>query len=283
MNILVCFKVAEKLDAVNDREWSRCLDYTDHPAFLEYELGMYDEAALETGLQLRDCALSFNIPVSLTAFSIGNEVPDVLVRHLFGVKFDRVIIEKAEQDLRFRPGYAADLICGLVKETAPYDVIVMGQQAAPGDNGRTHICVSESMGIPCILHVKEVSLEEDGMLVVSDADEGTLTRKVRGPIVLAVGDAGHSYLRSATLRERMAAAKKSAEERTAAANLGSTEYETFSGLYRERAGRDCRWIEGNTVREKIDSLYRNFCREMIKEEKAEYDQNGDDRSRLYEE
>ena len=265
MNVLACFKISESLDEVTDNEWNHCLDNTEIPVFMENALGTYDEAALETALQIRDQASEKNIPVELTAFTFGSELPDVMTSRLFGIKYDRIVHMLSDEDIRFKPDAAACAIERFIKESGGYDIVLMGQQASPGDNASTHIMTASRLSLPCVLNVVDVRLETDGLNVTSIVDGGILEQKLKTPVILGVGDARHPYLRVATLRERMAASKKKADIRDTYENLCDIRgAEINAGLYREIKTRSCKMIEGDSVKEKIRTLYEQVIKNAVK-------------------
>ena len=264
MNILTCFKISECLDAVTDNEWNHCLDDTDIPCFLESAPGIYDEAALESALQIKDQAEEAGIPANLTAFTLGQELPDTLSSRLFGVRYDRVVHMKYDLDIRFRPDTVSDIIARFIEENKGYDIVLMGQQSSPGENARTHILTAHKLGVPCVLNVVDIGVGNGYVSVRSIADGGFLEQKVKTPVILGIGDAVHPYLRVATLRERLAASKKKAEIYGA--------YETdksgpspMSGMYREVRTRKCEWVEGDSAKEKMQALYDQVIRRIEEE------------------
>lgn len=264
MDILTCFKISECLDEVTDNEWNHCLDDTDIPCFLESAPGIYDEAALETALQIKDQAEEKGIPADLTAFTLGQELPDTLSSRLFGVRYDRIVHMTSELDIRFRPDIVSDIIVRFIEENKGYDIVLMGQQSSPGENARTHIMTAYKLGVPCVLNVVDIGVGNGYISVRSIADGGFLEQKVKTPVILGIGDAAHPYLRVATLRERLAASKKKAEIYGTYESYKSIP-ESMIGLYRDVRVRRCEWIEGDSAKEKMQTLYDGVIRRIEEE------------------
>lgn len=265
MRILVCFKISENLDDVTDKEWNQCLDNEEAPKFLENIIGIYDEAALETALVIKD--IVNDKEVELTALTIGGELPDVIARQLFGVGFDKVVHIITDEDIRFCPDMIANVISEYIKKNGPYDVILMGQQSSPGENSCTHIITAYNLDLPCIINVEDVSVCKKLLNVRSHVVGGSVVQQVYAPVVLGIGEALHPYLRVATLRERMAASKKQTESRMIDEYLtGEKENKKKIKLYREKRERKCTWIDGETIEEKMNYLYENVIRKVKMEE-----------------
>ena len=271
LRLLVCFKMTYDLDDVTAEEWNQCLQSGQNPVFMKKALGAYDESALELALRLADGAREQGEDTELSALTIDDELPELTAKNLFAVGYSRVVAVLCVEDLRFRPDLTAALICGYVRHAGDgFDFILTGQQANVGDNGQTHLLTAEALGLPCVLNVSNAFYEDGGLRVSSPVDEGVLEQTLTGRAVLGVGNALHPYLRVATLRERMNASKKSVLEISPELHL-STGAERrkprveFRGLVREKAQRDCRFIEGGSAGEKARLLYEACIKAHVEE------------------
>ena len=149
-----------------------------------------------------------------------------------------------------------------------FGLILTGQQANVGDNGQTHLLMAEKLGLPCVLNVIDASCLEEGVRVVSLADEGILEQTITPPAVLAVANAAHPYLRVATLRERMAASRKSVlvipGDDLVPPNARRPSKVVYRGLTLKKLRRECRFIQGGSPEEKARLLYDSCLDEVLK-------------------
>jgi electron transfer flavoprotein alpha/beta subunit len=274
--LLACFKSAWNLDDVTAEEWG-FLERGQFPSFMKKTLGAYDESALELAFRLADGERALGREAELTAVTVGEDMEEHIAKNLFAIGYAHAVHVACSEDLRFRPDLVADMLCGFVnriqKEGAfegkcVFDLILTGQQANVGDNGQTHLLMAEKLGLPCVLNVIDASCLEEGVRVVSLADEGILEQTITPPVVLAVANAAHPYLRVATLRERMAASRKSVlvipGDDLVPPNARRPSKVVHTGLTLKKLRRECRFIQGGSPEEKARLLYDSCLEEVLK-------------------
>jgi len=111
----------------------------------------------------------------------------------------------ADAGADFAPGIVASIIASYARRIARSDLVVLGWRSGPGDSGTVPFRVAETLGWPCLTQVTEIEPLSDGRLrVACVADDGPLRLTLRGPCVLAVGNAVVSHLRVPTLKDRLA-------------------------------------------------------------------------------
>jgi len=148
----------------------------------------------------------------------------------------------------------------------------MGRQSGVGDNAKTPLLTAELLRWPCITQVTAVKKESAGNYLVSAmADEGIVTRIIKPPCVLAVGNAPSSTLRVPTLRaikeqsaiavKTYAAAELISTSPPLPANQG-TELLTLEVVNRRRGGLI---IEGADATEKAQILYQSYLKGWLAE------------------
>lgn len=263
MHILVCFKITPDLDQLPPGGWE--VDraaLTVETGFLKTMISPYDESALELALKLAGSAPG---PVKLTALTVGDRSADRYLKTLYALKFHRAVRLETGADLRFAPESVATAVVTFVRRN-PHDLIIMGRQSGVGDNAATPLLTAEMLGWPCINHVTEVSSGgEDLLKVRALADDGYLSYSARPPLVAAVGNAPHAYLRVPTLKERLEAREKTVEVFDAALPAEGKAGCILTGLTvidRRRAGLK---IEGATPQEKARTLYELYLKERLAE------------------
>jgi electron transfer flavoprotein alpha subunit/electron transfer flavoprotein alpha/beta subunit len=108
-------------------------------------------------------------------------------------------------DLDFAPAVVAALIARYARDVDHSDLVVLGCRSGPGDGGTVPFRVAEELGWPCLSQVTELEALADGRLrATCAADDGLARLTLRGPCVLAIGNAVVSSLRVPTLKRRLA-------------------------------------------------------------------------------
>lgn len=264
MRVLVCFKVVPDLDQIPPGRWEIDSALRVETGFVKTMLNPYDESALEMALRLAEGA---PCPVKLTALTVGGREVESYLKTLYALKFDRAVRLESDADLRFSPEGVAAAICAFVRHN-PQDLIIMGRQSGVGDNAATPLIAAEMLGWPCISQVTEIKLHGEGWLEVgSTVDDGFLRQAARLPLVAAVGNAPHAYLRVPTLKDRLACRDKPVEVLEAAIAAGEKKAAgcSLTGLAvinRRRAGVK---IEGASPQEKARKLYDEYLKGWLAE------------------
>ena len=99
-----------------------------------------------------------------------------------------------------------------IRDRNRFDAVFLGMQASPEDNGITGALVAEALGLPFINRVYAIRPVESGFSVETPVEGGMRRMEIPGRAVYAFGNAKYSYLRAATLREKLNAASKQARE-----------------------------------------------------------------------
>lgn len=210
MDILVCFKVVNDLDDVSYSEWQAMDPFSPDVALAKKRWNPYDEAALETALSVAEQYRQAGLPVNLTALSIC-DCPDQLrtfAKQLFAIGYHSVVLLDCQDDIRFYPFKIAQWIaCYLKQNHVAYDLIFTGAQAGVGENAQMPLLLAEFLQIPCFQWVTDVAWANGAYQVDCQIDAGRRRVKLDGKVVLAMGDATHTYLRVPTLREKLLASK----------------------------------------------------------------------------
>lgn len=266
--ILVCFKIVPDLDAVSNDDWKKTTNSEIDLSYARKILGVYDESALESALRLKDEFIIQGMEVELTAFTIGTGEMQFQLKSLFSVQFDRVVKLAFSEDIRFCPKTIARIISSFVSKEDRFDAVIFGQQASIGDNGQTHYYTAESLKMPCLSNVSELSLVSNGIRSSQISDSGIIKQTTCIPSVYAIGNAVHAYLRVPTLREKIAASNKIVEVLTLA-DIGleqeglSAKQPELIKLFRENKEKHCQMIAEGSTAEKAECLLLQYLKEVI--------------------
>ncbi len=255
VQILACFKIVHDLDTVLEQDWANPVNRTVDVSYTRRMIGNYDEAALEMALQVADQIRASGKDVKVTALCIGSENHEAICKNLYAVKFDRVIFMNCFKDLRFCPEETAKKIASVVEHEGGYDLIFMGQQTSEGDNGAVYWMTAELLGIPVVSEIIDAEIQEEKILVISETENWERRYLCEFPLVCAVGNSRHPYLRVATLREKLASSKKGIEY-IGEENSGNVFLrEKLKMLQRPEVYKKCLRIDGETTRQRAEVLY----------------------------
>jgi electron transfer flavoprotein beta subunit len=203
MNITVCFKIIPKLEMMAEDDWVTTADNKVDTSFLVRSVNAFDESALEMGLRIKD-----KTETTLRALTIGDE--NSFSKNLYALKYDEVVRIRNNIDLSFFPEAIASALSSFINKSIAQDILILGGQSGVGDNSKTPYLLGELLNIPCIAEVIDIDYgkEKGNLIVKSLCDDGILTRRVKTPCLLAVGNAPNCYLRIPTLAARMRHKKK---------------------------------------------------------------------------
>jgi electron transfer flavoprotein beta subunit len=218
LRIVVGFKVTPDYEALRASDWMRAAEGPEggggtegrdghgrpETRYVRRVLNVFDEAALELALRLRDARASAGLETRLAAFSVAGREADPILKTLQALGYGRAARVEAGADLDFAPAATAALVAACVERLGG-DVLLLGCRSGPGDSGVVPFLAAEALGRPCLTQVTAIEPAAGGRLRVTfAADGGPVRATVTPPCVLAVGNALVSMLRVPTLRDRLA-------------------------------------------------------------------------------
>jgi len=303
LRVLACFKATPDFEALRAGDWAAAAANGVETRYVRRVLNCFDESALELTLRLSEAAAQGGVAVDLDALSIGGRETEPFLTTLVALGYERatrVPLEaggaesgdgevesggdggareagggapqtgEADPGADFAPGIVASIIASYARRIAHSDLVVLGWRSGPGDSGTVPFRVAETLGWPCLTQVTEVEPLSDGRLrVACVADDGPLRLTLRGPCVLAVGNAVVSHLRVPTLKDRLARRDRPIEV-LPAADLGvdvaaQRHHETclLTGLETIDRSRRGLVIEGRSPRDKAQTLFDTCLADLV--------------------
>lgn len=210
MRLLVSFKICPDLELLREEDMVLTEEMGMDTHFLPNIINCYDESALELALRLRD--KTTDLPVEVSAFTVGNEQAELTLKSLRALGFVHTVRAEDEQGhTGFAPEIIAETIAAYVREN-PQDCILLGKEAPVGNQGIMAELVAEKIKYPLIGPIIDILSINQESVTVLVSNEGRIQKQiVRVPCVLCVGNAVISKLRAATLRERMKVSKTESE------------------------------------------------------------------------
>jgi len=280
MRIVVGFKVTPDYEALRPADWARLAaaggpaERAEAARYVRRVLGVFDEAALELALRLRDARADHGLPTSLAACTVGGReaVPFLATLQALGFACARVDPGDAAADggLDFAPTATAALVAACAQRLGG-DVLLLGERGGPGGSGTVPFLAAEALGRPCVTGVTSLEpAEYERLRVTFTADDGPARAVAVPPCVLAVGNAVVSMVRVPTLKERLTVRDHPVAEYTAAdlgvdvgaLLAGSPALTSLEPIDRRRSGVV---VPGGTPAEKARALYDGHLRPRLEQ------------------
>lgn len=272
MNVLVCFKVVPDLDQLSVGDWVVNGCSRIETRFVKKMINPYDESALELALKLADQTRDSSTSTSLNALTVADGGANLTLKSLRALGYQEAVRIESDAELDFAPEEIATLIAAYVLNTDGFDLIMMGRQSGVGDNAKTPLLLAELLQWPCITQVTAVEKDTASTFkVTAGADEGTVTRIIKPPCVLAVGNAPSSTLRVPTLKaikeqaEQPVKTYTEAELKEALPHLPLTPDAELLALEVVNSTRKSIIIEGADAAEKAQVLYHSYLKGWLAE------------------
>ncbi len=163
-------------------------------------MGLYDENAIETGVQLKEKSSA-----SLTVISYGSEDDVQFLRKAAAMGADRLVIVTGKSD---DAAVIAANLKAAIDKLGDVDIVLAGQQSADMDRGIVHGLVAGMLGCTFIPQVSSIAAEKDGWKVLQNTETGTRELKFSGKAVLSVTSVPQNVPRIPAVRAIFAAKKK---------------------------------------------------------------------------
>lgn len=261
LKILVCFKIVPDIDTITNEEWIK-ISKNESLDYAKKIFSSYDEAALETALKIMDDAKNMDIEFELTALTIASKKLriDKFSKNLYAVNFDKVVKINHEKNLDFSPVKISELIAEYVENNEKFNAILMGKQDNVGDHGIVPAYTAEMLNYIYIPHTIDIKLTERGFLSENMTSNSKNTQLVEKPAIYALDNMKNTYLRIATLREKLATKNK---ETIKIVKNSFDDIKQPLNLYREENERECSFIKGESIKIKADKLFNNYLKDLI--------------------
>jgi electron transfer flavoprotein beta subunit len=239
MKILVCFKITPIWERVLESDWKHFSLQTD----LRYagkQINCFDESALEIALQLKFALQEQGQKSNCTALTAG-EVPSVYAQMLLAAGFDNVIALNTGR-IEFNPALTATALAKHSVQTKP-DLILCGKVAGMADTGMVPLLLAEKLSLPILLEALNIKPCAEGIAVQVQEPEGIWERRVRPPLIVAVGNSPET-LRAVSLRARATFRNHKAD--SAAVKITAPELAALE-FSRPVSRRACKFIADDAV------------------------------------
>jgi electron transfer flavoprotein beta subunit len=167
------------------------------------------ENAVEAALKIKD-----SVPgTTVTVISIGSSFVLDVIKKPLSMGADQIILVEDQNIENADPFSTTKILSATIKTIPDFDLIICGQQASDWDNAHVPMGISETLKIPCLNSAKEISIDEETIIVKSSISDGYISLKSRLPALVTVNnEIGEP--RYPTLKGIMQASRKTPEKLT---------------------------------------------------------------------
>lgn len=180
-------------------------------------LGLYDENAIETGVQLKE---RYGASLSIISYGKTDDIPSL--RKAVAMGGDRMILVTGDSD---DPYVISANLKMAIQKMNDVDLVLAGQQSADMDRGIVHSILAEMLGYTFLPKIAFIESESGAWKVRQIHENGSRELRFIGKGVLSITSIPENLPRIPPVRSIFAAKKKPVEklEGIAAASMGVEE------------------------------------------------------------
>ncbi|SPD73823.1 Electron transfer flavoprotein domain protein [uncultured Desulfobacterium sp.] len=167
-------------------------------------IGLYDENALEVGIQLKE-KYSYNV----TVISYSNEDDIKVLRKAVAMGCDRFVLVSGSSD---DPYVIAANLKMAIEKLGDVDLVLAGRQSADMDRGVVHGILAGMMGYPFIPQVSQIMRQDDRWDVNQITETGVTKMQFSGKAVISITDDTTNVPRIPPVRGILASKKMPVEK-----------------------------------------------------------------------
>jgi len=201
MNIVVCAKVvpdyevpASDFELVNGRA---------HERFTRM-IGLYDENAIEVGIQMKE-----KYDGTLTIVSYGREDDIPILRKGIAMGADKMVLVIGQSD---DPYVIAENLKMAIEQSGEVDFVLTGRQSADMDRGVVPGILAGMLGYTFVPQVTRIELIDDSWKAIQVTEKGIRELKSAGKAVFSITDDPNNVPRIPPVKRILAAKKKPVEK-----------------------------------------------------------------------
>lgn len=259
VQIIACFTLVRDIEKISSDEWSSFSANDLRINVVPLMINVFDEAALENSLRVKENMISQNIQCQLTAISACVNTEEYLstASHLYAIGFDKVILIKLPEKLINIPmEIAHSLFMSISSIRSDSTIILTGCEATPYCNHLVPVLLSECLRLPFYDNVTEISVDSLGKISIRFVYDNYELLQEANNSVISMGNAKYAFLRIPTLHERLVTAEKKPHiielnDASAASNEGfHCERLIYDPIY-----RDCELINNDDFFKAVSSIY----------------------------
>jgi electron transfer flavoprotein beta subunit len=161
LNIIVCIKQVPDPEGPSSAFEVDSATKKVHPVGITPVINPFDQNALEAALQLRD-----NYGGNIVAISMLEGPATPVLKKALSVGANQLILLQDEHFRDLNCSSTAYVLSAAIRKFEPYDLILVGRQAADWDFGQVGSIIAEILQVPCISLATKVEIEDHKKVVV---------------------------------------------------------------------------------------------------------------------
>jgi len=177
-------------------------ELTNNRAHERYDrmMGLYDENAVESGVQLKE---KYSASLSIISYGVADDIP--VLRKAVAMGGDKLQLITGNSD---DPSIIATNLKMAVDSLGNVDLILAGQQSADMDRGLVHGILAGMLGFAFIPQVARIEHENNRWKVIQNTESGIRELEFGGKAVLSITSVPENVPRIPAVKSIFAAKKK---------------------------------------------------------------------------
>ncbi len=174
MRIVVCIKQVPDTNEVKLDPVTNTLIREGVPSIINYD----DKSGIEAALEIRE-----KIGGTVTVVCMGPPQADVALREALAMGCDEAVLVSGREFGGSDTWATASIISAAVNKIG-YDLVITGRQAIDGDTAQVGPQIAETLGIPQVSYVEEITPKKDHLLVKRQYEDRYHMIEVSTPCLL---------------------------------------------------------------------------------------------------
>jgi electron transfer flavoprotein beta subunit len=167
-------------------------------------IGLYDENAIETAVQLKE---QYDARLSIISYGSMDDIP--ILRKAIAMGGDSLSLVLGDSD---DPFVIAENLKMAIEKLGDVDLVLAGQQSADMDRGVVHGVLAGMLSYPFISQISKIQFATDKWLITQVHENGTRQFEFSGNGVLSITSIPENVPRIPVVRAIFAAKKKPVEK-----------------------------------------------------------------------
>jgi electron transfer flavoprotein beta subunit len=222
---------------------------------------IFCENALETALQFRE-----KNGGEITALCYGGEQAEDTLRKALAMTADHAALVSREGSGNPDPAVVARVLAAAIRKLGDFDLVLVGRESGDWGVGQTGGLLAEELGMTCLTLVADLAMDEGGLSVERQSDDGVEIAKASTPVVLTMTNTEFNVPRIPKTRDVMMSYRKPLTKWTLAdldldddeIRNGDSYYEVVE-LFVPTKHVECEFVEGDDLDERVGAFARKIA------------------------
>ncbi len=215
-------------------------------------IGLYDEHAIELAIQVAEKS-----GAEVEIISYGSKSDVAILRKALAMGANSLTMIEGNDD---DPAVIAAECAKIIKEKQ-HDLILAGRQSSDLERGVVPALVASMLSLPYVPIVKQISINENELILIKQIKGGILKLKAAAPVVLSITDDPTNVPRIPAVRGILQAKRKPVDILTADSSNDSVMKEISVEI--PNLEYECEILPSDDIHEAADLLVNNLKKEHL--------------------